>query len=54
VIHGAGVMISGLKSGIEAQVRLAVSRPPAKRARTAVTAGMEDQSWGDILTCTIQ
>jgi hypothetical protein len=54
VVHGAGVMISGLKSGIEAQVRLAVNRPPAKRARTAISAGMEDQSWGDILTCTVQ
>jgi hypothetical protein len=54
VIHGTGAVISGLKSGIEAQVRLAVNRAPAKRARTTVAAGMEDQAWGDILTCTIQ
>jgi hypothetical protein len=54
VVHGAGVEISGLKSGIEAMVRLAVNRPPAKRARTRISAGMEDQVWGDFLTCTIQ
>jgi hypothetical protein len=48
-----GAFIEGL-ANTKAAGDVAVARPPAKRARTAISVGMEEQSWGDFLTCTIQ
>jgi hypothetical protein len=54
VVHSTSITISALKSGTEYNFYRAISpRPAAKRGKQTLTAGTEDLTWSDFVSCMI-
>jgi len=53
VVHGVDVIVTALKSGVDYLFQMAMSAPPAKKAKLTITAGSEAAAWSDPISCVI-